>query len=114
MKILVIGAGRAGARAVRQLKKNPEIEILTADPHKSPYAVQQDIIQKVDYIETVTPLNLDYLLDQAQPDLVLLATTTEDLGLGEAPGLDMLADALREELVSISEVPIIEVARTGL
>ena len=114
MRVLVIGAGRAGTRVLRQLKKNPDITIVTTDPRENPFAVQEGIIQSVDYIESVTPLNLEYLLSKAQPDLVLLATTTEDFGLGEAPGLDMLADALREELVSISEVPLIEVARTGL
>ena len=32
MRILVVGAGRTGARVSEQLKKNPDIEIVTAAP----------------------------------------------------------------------------------
>lgn len=112
MRILVIGAGRAGTRVLRQLQKNPGLILLTADPRKDPYAVQQGIIAAVDISEALTPLTLDYVLEQAQPDLVLLTTTTEDLGLGKAPGIDILAGALREELAAIADVPVIAVART--
>ena len=112
MRILVIGAGRAGARVLRQLQKNPGLILLTADPRKDPYAVQQGIITAVDISEAVTPLTLDYVLEQAQPDLVLLTTTTEDMSLGKAPGIDILAGALREELAAIADVPVIAVART--
>jgi hypothetical protein len=36
---------------------------------------------------------------------------TEDMGLGKSPGVDILADALRDELVAVAKVPVIEVAR---
>jgi hypothetical protein len=39
---------------------------------------------------------------------------TEDMALGQAPGIDVLADALREEMAAISEIPLIVVARGGL
>jgi hypothetical protein len=38
---------------------------------------------------------------------------TEDMGLGEAPGVDILADAMQEELSAVSKAPVIEVARSG-
>jgi hypothetical protein len=113
MRVLVIGAGRTGAQVLRQLQKNPDLTVLTVDPGEEPYAVQQGIISAVDIREALTPLTLEYVLERAQPDLVLLTTTTEDLGLGKAPGMDILADALREELAAIAEVPVIAVARTG-
>jgi dihydrodipicolinate reductase len=113
MRVLVIGAGRTGARVIKQLQKNPKIEIITADPRSDSFAVQQGIIQSVDILEGFTPLTEDYVLEQAKPDLVLLAMSTEDLGLGEAPGIDILVDALRQELASTSEVPMIEIARYG-
>jgi hypothetical protein len=50
-------------------------------------------------------------LEQARPDLVLLAMSTEDMGLGKAPGMEILADALKEELSALSRVPVVEVAR---
>jgi hypothetical protein len=74
--------------------------------------VQQGLIERVDIQEAFTPLTLEYVLEQARPDLILLTTTTEDMGLGVAPGLDILADALREEMAAICDLPVIEVART--
>jgi hypothetical protein len=50
---------------------------------------------------------------RAQPDLVLLTRAPRDLGLGSALGMDMLADALQDELATISEVPMILVAQTS-
>ena len=112
MRILVVGAGRVGARVLRQLQKNPKLTTITADPNETPYAVQEGIIDKVDIRESLTPLTLDFVVAQSQPDLMILTRTSEDLGLGMAAGMDILAEALREELAAISDVPVIEVART--
>ena len=114
MKILVVGAGRAGARVLRELKKNPNLTVITVDPSEKPYAVAEGIIETVDIHEALTPLNLEYVCEQAKPDLVILTRTTDDLGLGFAPGMDILAEALSEELIAISEIPMIEVSRRGL
>ncbi len=83
------------------------------DAQEKPYAVEKGIINQIDIAEALTPLNLDHIIAQTQPDLILLTQATEDLGLGDAPGMGLMADALRDELVSISEVPMIEVARTA-
>jgi len=111
MRILVIGAGRTGAKVLKQLQKNPAFEILTADPRQVHHAVEEGIIEQVDINEVLTPLTLETVLEQARPDLVLLAMSTEDMGLGKAPGMEILADALKEELSALSRVPVIEVAR---
>jgi hypothetical protein len=113
MRILVVGAGRTGARVIKQLRKNPDIDIITADPRSDPYAVEKGLIDSVDIEEGFTPLTVDYVIEKAKPDLILLATTTEDLGLGDAPGIDILADALRKEVASASDIPLIQVARYG-
>ena len=111
MRILVVGAGRIGAQVLRQLQKNSSLTIITCSPHQKPLAVQEDIIPKVDIQETLTPLNLEYVLDLAKPDLILLASASEDFGLGTAPGVDVMVDSLKKEIASISKVPLIEVAR---
>lgn len=111
MRILVVGAGHIGSRVIRQLKKNPDIEFVTVDPRPDSVAVDQGLIEAVDIQEGFTPLTVNYVLERAKPDLILLAMATEDLGLGDAPGVDILADALREELASASDIPLIEVAR---
>jgi nucleoside-diphosphate-sugar epimerase len=112
MRILVIGAGHTGARVVRELQKNPALTVLVADAQEEPYAVEEGIIEAVDYRESFTPFTLDSLLAQAQPDLVLLTRAPRDLGLGTAPGMDLFADSLRDELVTMSKVPMIQVAQT--
>ena len=113
MRILVVGAGRIGARVLRQLKKNEGLTVITLDPRPEPFALQRGIIEQVDIREAFTPLTLEYVYEQARPDLVLITMTTEDMGLGRAPGLDILAGALKEEVARLSDVPVIEVARTG-
>ncbi len=111
MRILVVGAGRIGAKVLEQLKKNPAVTVLTLDPRDNPYALEQGIIDAVDFRESLTPLNLKYVLEKAQPDLILLARATEDLGLGNVLGMDLLSESLSQELTEICELPIIKVAR---
>ena len=111
MRILVVGAGRVGAEVIKQLKKNPSLTVLTLDPRENPYALAQGIIKAVDFRESLTPLNLNFVLEQAKPDLILLARATEDLGLGKAPGMGLFAESLGHELAEVCEVPIIKATR---
>ncbi len=111
MRILVIGAGEVGAQVLRQLQKNTQITIITADPRAKPDAVKQGIVPEVDIHDPLTPFNLEHMIEQVKPDLVLLTGTQEDLGMGTAPGLDLFSDQLREELAALSSVPMIQVAR---
>ncbi len=114
MQVMVVGAGRAGARVIRQLQKNPAITIVTVDAGEEPYAVREGVIASVDIQEVLTPLTMDHIMEQCSCDLVLITTATEDLGLGTAPGIDILAGALQEEMAAICDAPVIQVARTGL
>ena len=111
-RVLVVGAGRTGAKVLRQLQKNPRLSVITLDPRPNPFALEQGLIEQVDIVEALTPLTLEHIIAQAMPDLILLTTTTEDLGLGTAAGLDILADALREELAAVATVPLIQVSRS--
>jgi hypothetical protein len=112
MCILVAGAGHVGAKVLRQLKKNPKLEVLTVDPREEPPAVQEGIISDVDYREELIQTALEGVIKQVKPDLVLVTTSTEDMGLGTAPGIDIYVESLRAELASIVDVPVIGVART--
>ena len=110
-RIVVIGAGRIGTRVLLQLQKNPKIEVLTVDPRTQPYAVQRRIIRSVDYHEALTPQAIEHVVQQTNPDLVLVTTSTEDMELGQAPGVDLLVEALRREIAATVRVPVIGVAR---
>jgi hypothetical protein len=113
MRILVVGAGRTGAKVLRQLQKNPDLTVLTCDDAQEPFAIQKGIIDQVDIQETLTPLTLAYVVAKAEPDLILLTSASEDFGLGTAPGVDIMVDSLKRELASLSRVPLIEVARAA-
>ena len=114
MRILVYGCGKIGQSVLKQLQKNPDIRAITMDPREEPEAVANDIIEYVDIDQPLTPMVLEEILDEWSPDLILLATSSKDLALGHAPGLDILMDSLWAELASISSVPVIPVdRRTG-
>lgn len=114
MRVLVIGAGRVGAKVIKQLQKNPSIDVITADPRPEHFAVTEGVIDKVDIQDSITQLTLNRILDEARPDIVLITMQPEDMGLGKTPGVDVLAEALHEEMALLSPVPVIEVARTSL
>lgn len=113
MRVLVVGAGRVGARVLLQLRKNPGLTVLTVDPRESPYAVEEGVIPSVDYHRELTPGDLEPVMEEVRPDLVLVTTSGEDIGRTGVPGLDLLVEALRGELEQTANVPVIAVARTG-
>ena len=113
MRILVVGAGRVGAQVLLQLQTNQSLTIITCDPREEPFALQEGIISRIDIQETLTQLTLKFVIDQAKPDLILLTRTSEDFGLGKAPGMDIMVNSLKTELAAISKVPLIEVARAS-
>jgi hypothetical protein len=111
MRILVYGCGRTGSAVLRQLQKNDAIELITADPREEPAALESGLIESVDITESLTPMNFENIVDQWTPDMVLLASTSSDLALGNSPGIDMMMDSLWTELATISKVPVILVDR---
>ena len=114
MKILVLGAGRIGAKVIRQLRKNKDIVIVTVDPREAPYAVKQGIISELDYSVDLRPFELEPIIREVKPDLVLVTTSPEDISRSVIPGLDILVDALSRELETAFSVPVIAVSRTGI
>jgi hypothetical protein len=111
MRVMVVGVGRVGSKVLLQLRKNPDLEVVTVDARERPLAVERGIIDDVDSKEPITPMNLNYLVQRMRPDIVLLTRGAEDLQIGDAPGMDMLASSLRDELMAVGSVPIIDVAR---
>ncbi len=113
MIVLLVGAGRVGAKVLLQLQKNPVITVVTVDPRETPYALEQGIITKVDYRVELTSGDLEEVVERVKPDLVLVTTSGEVLGQSGVPGLEILVEALREELEATAKVPVISVSRTG-
>ncbi len=96
------------------MKKNPRLTVLTVDPRKRPYAVEQGVIESVGFHSELGPGALEMVIRQVKPDLVLVTTSGEDIGRTGVPGLELLVESLRGELEATASVPIIAVARTGV
>lgn len=109
MKVLVVGAGKLGSMVIRQLRKNPRLEIVVADPHKNPCAVVEDRLCDSHLRVHVTPLNFKEVIDQVKPDLVVLARTTEDWEQSDVPmGAQYVAGMERE--LTKGDVPVLPVS----
>lgn len=109
MKILVAGAGEKGANVIQQLQKNKTIEIIVLDPRDNPFAVSKGIIDSVDLKESLTPLTFDYIFKKTNPDLILLASHSLDLGLGHIGSSHLFNKSIHLELAQLSPVPILEI-----
>ena len=72
------------------------------------------MIESVDFHNELSSRDLEWVLLQVRPDLVLVTTSGEDIGRPGVPGLELLVESLRGELEAAANVPIIAVARTGV
>lgn len=105
MRIWLIGVAQKGTDALRQLQKNPAIEVVVSDASPNPLAIQQGVIEKVDYTEAVTQLNINTLARRIRPDLILIDTGAEGRTLGRVVGGQAFTQALNYEMASASEYP---------
>ncbi len=105
MRIWLIGAGQAGSEALRQLHKNEEITVVVSAPDAEPPAVRDKVIAKVDYVENVTPVNINILARRIRPDLILIDSTALETGLSRVTGGSALSQALTYEIAAISDYP---------
>lgn len=114
MKILVVGAGIIGAKVIKQLRKNPEIEMIIVDSRDTPFSIEEGLIDSIDFRVELRPVELEPIIRKIKPDIVLITTSAQDIGRSSIPGLDILVEALSNELEATSKVPIIAVSRSGL
>ena len=105
MRIWLIGAGPAGSATLRQLRKNEEVEIIVTSDTDRPQAVKDGILGKVDYVETVTSLNINTLARRIRPDLILVDPTTTTFG--RVSGGAAFNQSMLEEMAASSDYPCI-------
>ena len=104
MRIWLIGAGPAGIAALRQLRKNEELEIVVTADNDRPQAVKEGVLGKVDYVETVTSLNINALARRIRPDLILVDPTNT---FSRVAGGAVLSQSMLEEMAAASDYPCI-------
>jgi FlaA1/EpsC-like NDP-sugar epimerase len=105
MRVWLIGAGQAGSAALRQLRKNEEIEIVVTAESDRPQAVKDGVLGKVDYVENVTSLNINSLARRIRPDLILVDTTANNLN--RVTGGAAFSQSMLEEMAASSDYPCV-------
>lgn len=109
MKVLVVGAGELGGRVIKQLRKNPDIVVIVADYRERPTAVKKGIIDEIDIQEHITPMNVVDVVQDAKPDLILLARKAKDWGHGDTVMATQFIAGLERQL-SRFHIPVIPVS----
>src|SRR5262245_49590284 len=105
MRIWLIGAGQVGSAALRQLRKSEEIEIIVTAETDRPPAVKDGILGKVDYVESVTALNINSLARRIRPDLILVDPSINQVGrISEGA---TFSQSMLEEMAAFSDYPCI-------
>lgn len=107
MRIWLIGAGDRAVQTIRQLKKNQQIDLVVSDPSDRPKAVSEGILDRVDYIERITHLNINQVARRVRPDLILVDASTLDRDWGHVSGGSVLSEAMTNEIASASDYPCI-------
>ncbi len=107
MRIWLIGADAAGTAALRQLKKNPDIQVVVSDALPRPVAVEQRVLSQVDYVESVTPLNINQLARRIRPDLILLDRSAIQRAFSRLSEGFTFAESIQHEIAAASEIPCI-------
>lgn len=107
MRIWLIGADKSGCEVLRQLQKDPDIEIVVTDMIDQPRAVTDRLIKKVDFVESVTPININSLARRIRPDLILIDSGAAKRNLARLSGGFVYAEALQNEVAAASEFPCI-------
>ncbi len=105
MRVWLIGAGNIGSVALRQLQKNPAVEIFVSDPSDRPEAVRSGLIKRVDLVENITPFSVNEIARRVRPDLILLSPGIGEQGFGAVEGSKALSEALNYEMIIASEYP---------
>ena len=105
MRIWLIGASSAGTEAIRQLKKSSQIDLVVSAQSPDPRAVREKVIDKVDHVESVTPVNINSLARRTRPDLILIDSSASSYR-GKSGG-SALSQALTYEIAASSEFPCV-------
>jgi len=105
MRIWLIGADQTGTQVLRQLRKNPGIEVIVSDATERPRAVVDRVIDRVNHVESVTSININSLARRFRPDLILIDRGALQRGLGRVSAGAAFVESLQEEMAAASEFP---------
>lgn len=107
MRIWLIGADKQGTEVLRQLKKNPAVEVTVTDAIARPRAVIDGVIARVDAVERVTTVNINHLARRFGPDLILIDAGADKRAMGDVSGAAFFVEALHAEMAAVCELPCV-------
>jgi hypothetical protein len=107
MRIWLIGADQSGTQVLRQLRKNPAIEVVVSDSTERPRAVTDRVIPAVDHVESVNSVNINSLARRIRPDLILIDRGAQQRGLGRVSAGAAFVESMQDEMAAASEFPCI-------
>lgn len=107
MRIWLIGADQAGTVALQQLRKNSGIQVVVSDAVPRPKAVEQRVIAQLDFVESVTPLNINQVAKRIRPDLILLDGGAIQRAFARLSEGFAFAESIQNEIAAASDIPCI-------
>lgn len=107
MRIWLIGADVRGSEILRQLRKNANIEVIVSDASERPRAVVDKLIDRVNYVENVTSVNINHLARRIRPDLILIDPGEAQRSMGRVSGGVAFTESLLNEVATSSDYPCI-------
>jgi hypothetical protein len=106
MRVWLIGAEQVGTATLRQLQKNEDIDVVVSADSDRPQAVREGVIPRVDYVETVTAVNLNTLARRLRPDLIFVDPAALNV-LSRVSGGAAFNQSMIAEMVASSDFPCI-------
>jgi len=107
MRIWIIGADQAGTAALQQLHKNSGIQVVVSDTIPRPRAIEQRVIGQLDFVESVTPLNINQVAKRVRPDLILLDRGAIQRAYARLSEGFAFAESIQNEIAAASDIPCI-------
>ena len=105
MRVWLIGADDGAIKALYQLQKDVDIEVYVSARSERPKAVEDGVIDRVNYVEHVTPVNVNNLARRIRPDLILIDAGADERSYGRMTGGLVFSDSLMNEVASASDYP---------
>jgi hypothetical protein len=105
MRIWLIGAEDPAIRAIVQLRKNPNIQLVVSSPVEDPKAVRDGVLERVDYVERVNHINVNDLGRRIRPDLILIDASAAARDYARFAGGTALSDELTRAVASAAQCP---------
>jgi hypothetical protein len=105
MRIWLIGADEGAIRAIEQLRKNPEITLVVSAAVDKPKAVTAGLIERVDYVERVSHVNVNDLARRIRPDLILIDPAALARDYARIAAGMAFSEELTREIAAVSHYP---------